>query len=47
MYTVDDSFKVSFEEQVLLLHKEFPTPVLQMEIDAVLPLVLSDHEPSA
>ena len=42
MYTVDDSFKVSFEEQVLLLHKEFPAPVLQMEIDARLPWVLSE-----
>jgi hypothetical protein len=40
MYTVDDSFKVSFEVQVLLLHNEFPTPVLQMEIDARLPWVL-------
>ena len=40
MYAVDDSFKVSFEEQVLLLHKEFPAPVLQMEIDAHLPWVL-------
>ena len=42
MYAVDDSFKVSFEEQVLLLHKEFPTPVLQMEIDARLPWVLPE-----
>ena len=42
MYAVDDSFKVSFEEQVLLLHKEFPAPVLQMEIDARLPWVLSE-----
>ena len=42
MYAVDDSFKVSFEEQILLLHKEFPAPVLQMEIDARLPWVLSE-----
>ena len=42
MYAVDDSFKVSFEERVLLLHKEFPTPVLQLEIDARLPWVLSE-----
>ena len=40
MYAVGDSFKVSFEEQVLLLHKEFPAPVLQMEIDTHLPWVL-------
>ncbi len=43
MYAVDESFKVSFEEQVFLLHKEFPTPVLQMEIDAHLPWVLPTH----
>ena len=40
MYVVDDFFKVSFEEQVFLLHEKFPTPVLQMEIDAHLPWVL-------
>ena len=40
MYAVDDSFKVSFEERVLLLHEGFPTPVLQLEIDARLPWVL-------
>ena len=42
MYAVDDSFKVSFEEKVLLLHKDFPTPVLQLEIDACLPWVLPE-----
>ena len=50
MYTVDDSFKVSFEEQIHLLHKEFPAPVLQMEIDAHLPVALAegyDPVPSA
>ena len=40
MYAVDEAFKVSFEEQVVLLHEGFPTPVLQMEIDARLPWVL-------
>ena len=40
MYAVDDSFKVSFEEGTLMLHKAFPSPVLQMEIDAHLPWVL-------
>ncbi len=40
MYAVDDSFKVSFEERVLLLHEEFPAPVLQLEIDTHLPWVL-------
>ena len=50
MYAVDDSFKVSFEEQIHLLHKEFPAPVLQMEIDARLPVALPggyDYVPSA
>ena len=42
MYAVDDSFKVSFEERVLLLHKDFPTPVLQLEIVARLPWVLPE-----
>lgn len=42
MYAVDDGFKVSFEESVLMLHEEFPTPVLQIEIDAHLPWVLSE-----
>lgn len=40
MYVLDPSFKVSFEEEVLLLHEDFPTPVLQIEIDAHLPSVL-------
>ncbi len=40
MYTVDDAFKVSFEEGVMMLHEDFPSPVLQMEIDAHLPWVL-------
>jgi hypothetical protein len=50
MYTVDDSFRVSFEEQMLLLHEAFPTPVLQMEFDAHLPVALEggyDYVPSA
>jgi hypothetical protein len=40
MYAPDPSFRISFEEQVHLLRKEFPTPVLQMEINAHLPWVL-------
>ena len=40
MYTVDESFKASFEEKALMIHKAFPEPVLQMEIDARLPWVL-------
>ena len=40
MYKPDESFRVSFEEQVLLLHEAFPTPVLQMEFDAHLPWVI-------
>lgn len=50
MYAVDPDFKVSFEEQIHLLHKEFPAPVLQMEIDAHLPVALAegyDPVPSA
>lgn len=42
MYAVDDDFKVSFEEAVCLLHEAFPTPVLQMEFDAHLPVALAD-----
>ena len=40
MYTVDDSFKVSFEEQAFVIHEAFPAPILQMEIDTHLPWVL-------
>ena len=50
MYAVGDSFKVSFEEQVCLLHEAFPAPVLQMEFDARLPVALAggyDYVPSA
>ena len=50
MYAVGPDFKVSFEEQIHLLHKEFPAPVLQMEIDAHLPVALAegyDPVPSA
>lgn len=50
MYAVDGDFKVSFEEEVLLLHEAFPTPVLQMEFDARLPVASADgyhHVPSA
>jgi hypothetical protein len=50
MYAVAPAFKVSFEEQVLLLHEAFPTPVLQMEFDARLPVALPggyDYVPSA
>ncbi|MBQ9780472.1 MAG: hypothetical protein IJW00_05965 [Clostridia bacterium] len=42
MYVIDSSFKVSFEKSVLMLHEEFPSPVLQIEIDAHLPWVLSE-----
>ena len=41
MYAVDGDFKVSFEEEVCLLHEAFPTPVLQMEFDARLPVALA------
>lgn len=34
-------FEVSFEEECLALHENFPTPALQMEIDTHLPRVLS------
>ncbi len=44
MYALDSSFKISFEESVLMLHKDFPTPVLQIEIDAHLPWVLSEKK---
>ena len=44
MYVIDSSFKVSFEESVLMLHKEFPTPVLQIEIDAHLSWVLPEKK---
>ena len=50
MYAVAPAFKVSFEEQVLLLHEAFPTPVLQMEFYARLPVALPggyDYVPSA
>ena len=50
MYAVDGDFKVSFEEEVCLLHEAFPTPVLQMEFDARLPVALADgyhYVPSA
>lgn len=50
MYVVDPSFKVSFEEKIYLLHEAFPTPVLQMEFDARLPVALPDgynYVPSA
>ena len=40
MYAVDDFFKVSFEENTMMLHEDFPTPVLKMEIDAHLPWVI-------
>lgn len=36
----DFSFKVSFEEQAFVIHEAFPTPILQMELDAHLPWVL-------
>lgn len=41
MYAVDGDFKVSFEEEICLLHEAFPTPVLQMEFDARLPVALA------
>ena len=41
MYAVDGDFKVSFEEEVCLLHEAFPTPVLQMEFDARLPVAFA------
>lgn len=44
MYVLDPSFKVSFEESVLMLHEEFPTPVLQIEIDAHLSWVLPEKK---
>ena len=50
MYAVAPAFKVSFEEQVCLLHEAFPAPVLQMEFDAHLPVALPDgydYVPSA
>ena len=50
MYAVDGDFKVSFEEEVCLLHEAFPTPVLQMEFDARLPVTSADgyhYVPSA
>lgn len=42
MYVLDPSFKVSFEEGVLMLHEDFPTPVLQIEIDTHLPWVIPE-----
>ena len=42
MYAVDESFKVSFEEKALMIHKAFPEPVLQMQISTRLPWVLPE-----
>ncbi len=44
MYALDPFFKVSFEESVLMLHEDFPTPVFQIEIDAHLPWVLPEKK---
>ena len=37
-----ESFQVSFTEDIALLEKDFPTPVIQMEISASIPFVLSE-----
>ena len=42
MHVLAPFFKVSFEEDVVLLHEDFPTPVMQIEIDAHLPVALPD-----
>ena len=36
-------FKVAFTDNIALLEKEFPTPVIQMEVLANIPFVLTEH----
>jgi len=41
-YAVSDNFCVSFQQDCSLLEKGFPTPVIQMEIEANIPWVLDE-----
>ena len=38
-----DGYRVAFTEEIALLEKDFPTPVIQMEILANIPWVLSNQ----
>lgn len=42
-YPVTDRFFAAFTEDIALLEKDFPTPVLQMEIEASLPWMLEEE----
>ena len=42
-YSVTDRFFIAFTEDIVLLEDGFPTPVLQMEIDASLPWMLEEE----
>ena len=44
-YKISDDFRVSFQEECALVEKGFPQPVLQMEIEAVIPWVLEEENP--
>ena len=44
-YSVSDDFRVSFQEECSLVEKEFPRPVLQIEIEAAIPWVLEEENP--
>ena len=39
-YVVDENFRVGFTKKLDLLEEDFPTPCIQMEIDAHLPWVM-------
>lgn len=44
-YHLTESFSVSFQSQVSLIHPDFPSPAFQMDIDAHLPWVLDEEIP--
>ena len=40
-YEIDKGFRIGFtSKDIILLEKDFPTPCIQLEIDAYLPWVL-------
>lgn len=46
LLTVEEGYRVFFSNEVHLLDPDFPKPVIQMEIEFILPWVLDDPNPN-